>query len=812
MGPPTKLEPNSLVGEDFKIERRLGEGGMGVVYAARQLTTGHERAVKVMHSPFALDLRSRERFEQEARIGARILSDHVVQVIAAGVDEQTHTPWIAMELLAGQDLERHIQTRGPLPLADAALVSGQVIHAVAAAHDVDVVHRDIKPENIFLSVSRVVGVPFMVKILDFGIAKLRSSARAATVAVGTPGYMAPEQSQSSEDLGPPADVWSLGLVVFRMLTGSPFWRAAAEGMDMPRLWREMLIDPIPRATERAAEYGAEQRLPPGFDEWFAACVEREPSLRFQHARAAGLALDEVFRAAGVTNLPSLSPNTAGPGLSAAIHEVHNAHAAAPGGTLFMSRTFGPDATSAQLTPAQLTSTQTTAREPNFSLTTHRVSFREPGERLVALANEGDNLLEVSLAAGVPHYHACGGKAQCSTCRVVVLQGSAALGPRTEAEAKVAQRRKWPKTTRLACQARIYGPCTVKRLVVDPNDATMADIRRTTEGGAARSQPATALVLRLEGIDEVLAHGFPDDAIHVLERCLAPLEELLEDNGGRMAGFDGATAIAAFAPGADGVRRALRVALRASARIRRLNPYLLKHFGAQVSTAAGLGGGILLEGKATTNSHTGQVLMGAAIREARRACGFATPGQVMAPSALLEGLELICTEGPEQLSIIHDFAKSDVVYLVQTSFDRIEGRALAFAEAFYADLFERHPDSIALFEHSDMQRQHKMLTDTLALAVRGLDNFAKIEDAVRELGERHVDYGATLRDYKFVGQALLATLERFLGDAFTPEAELAWREVYSTLVRTMTMTPTMTPPPTTPPTTTTTPTPTTTTTG
>ena len=96
-----------------------------------------------------------------------------------------------------------------------------------------------------------------------------------------------------------------------------------------------------------------------------------------------------------------------------------------------------------------------------------------------------------------------------------------------------------------------------------------------------------------------------------------------------------------------------------------------------------------------------------------------------------------------------------------------------------------PVAIPAFEHTDMARQQRMLMDTLALAIRGLDDFGKIEQAVRELGDRHVDYGATMRDYKMVGQALLTTLERFLGDAFTPEAELAWREVYSTLVRTMT---------------------------
>jgi serine/threonine protein kinase/ferredoxin/hemoglobin-like flavoprotein len=775
---PAQLKLDSIIGEDFKLVRRIGEGGMGVVYAAVQLTTGHERAVKIMHSPFAVDKRARERFEQEARIGARIQSDHVVQVVAAGIDEASRTPWLAMELLSGQDLERYLRTRGPLPLADTAVVIGQVMHAIAAAHDVDVVHRDIKPENIFLSVSRVVGIPFMVKILDFGIAKLRSSVRSATVAVGTPGYMAPEQSQASDDIGPAADVWSLGLVVYRMLTGRPFWRASGEDATMPQLWRELLIDPIPRASERATEQGREQLLPAGFDEWFAACVEREPSLRFQHARAAGVALDQVMRAVGVNALSSLgSSSTPTPGLSAALREGQ----ATPqsGVTVAMASGFAPNIAGLH-DPAR-----TTAPASNLSMPSHRVAFRERGERVVTLAPEGAKLLDVSLDAGISHYHACGGNARCSTCRVVVLEGRDSLSPRTDAEQQIATRRKWPATTRLACQARVRGPVTVQRMVIDPNDASLTDLRRTTEGGATRSQPATVLVLRLDGIDAVLADGFPDDAIHMFERCLVPLEELLADNGGHMVGFDGTAAIAAFEPGLDGVRRALRVSLRVSARIRRLNPYLLKHFGAQVSTAAGLGGGMLLEGKATTQGRAGLVLMGAAVRDARRACDYAARGQVLARAELLEGQDLVCADASAGFLSVLDFAKSDVVYLVQSSFDLLEGQATAFATAFYDHLFELHPAAAPLFENTDMTRQKKMLMDTIALAVRGLDDFGKIAPAVRELGERHVDYGATMRDYKFVGHALLDTLAQFLGEGFTPEAELAWREIYSTLVRTMT---------------------------
>lgn len=770
---------------------------MGTVYAATHLPTGYERAIKILHASFSMDARARERFEQEARIGARIHSDHVVQVVAAGIDGPTRTPWLAMELLEGQDLERHVQQRGAMALGDVAQVTGQVVHALSAAHDVNIVHRDVKPENVFLSRSRVVGVPFMVKILDFGIAKLRTRIRAATLAVGTPGYMAPEQSQSSADITPAADVWSLGLVVFRMLVGYPFWLATVEGSGMPRLWREMLVDPLPTATERASEFGRSGLLPEGFDDWFAACVEREPSLRFPDARAAGRALDKVLRRAGVNTVAPTAQ------LSKAIADAldtgdeldwdgFETHAPVRGASTEARDV--PSFTQAQTTmPAQ----GSNSLAPKTPALTHRVSFREPGERVVASAPEGDTLLDVSLNAGIPHFHACGGNARCSTCRVVVLQGRDNLSPRPPLEQRIAERRQWPASTRLACQARVLGPCMVRRLVSDPNEANMADMRRSTQSRVASSCSANVLALRLDGIDEVLAEGFPDDAVHVLERAIAPLQELVAINGGRLAGIEGTTVVAAFEPDLEGMRRAVRVALRTPARIRALNPYVIKHFGAQVGVTVGVGTGTLLE--ATTPEASAdpatrdRVLMGAAVRQAREACTLAHRGQVLAPVAAIEGLELeLGAElhaqiGAKSVTFVEvlDFAKSDVVFLVQSSFDRLGGKAPAFAQDFYDDLFERHPAAIELFEHTDMARQQQMLMDTLALAVRGLDDFAAIEATVRELGQRHVDYGATLSDYKHVGGALLATLQRYLGEDFTPEVELAWREVYSTLVRTMT---------------------------
>jgi serine/threonine protein kinase/hemoglobin-like flavoprotein len=765
MGLATNLDAGAVI-DDFKVVRKLGEGGMGVVFAATQLTTGHDRALKVMHSPFALDLRARERFEQEARIGARIHSDHIVQVVAAGVHEVTATPWLAMELLQGQDLEQYLLTRGPMPLGDVALVTGQVGHALAAAHDVGVVHRDIKPENIFLSVSRVLGVPFMIKVLDFGIAKLRATARSATVAVGTPAYMAPEQTQTRDDIGPPADVWAFGLVLFRMLTGGYFWRAADNDAALPLLWRELLIDPIPAASQRARELGKPEVIPPGFDEWLARCLEREPEARFPNAREALAGLEAVFSAAGIARS---SPGGAG-------SELLRVVSSGPART--------PPADPSAPTRAATSHVQRTLRSDPSTAAQHRVSFREESERIVAVAAEGSTLLAVSLAAGIRHFHACGGRARCSTCRVVVLDGKENLGPRTAAEQAIADRRNWPATTRLACQATVHGPCVVRRLVVDSSDASVADIRRTASDDDTRSAPAVVVAMRFDGVDSVLADGFPDDAIHVFERCAASVGELVTLNGGRLVGVEGSSVIAAFPDGEDGIRRALRVALRVAARVRQLNPYLLRHFGAQVDTASGVGQGMLVEGVATAQNKQRSVLIGASVRRARRALQHAAGGEVVVDPALLANLDVVARPRVEGLVQVVDFAKSDVVFLVQSSFDRIGGEASSFARSFYEELFRIYPEAIPMFEHTDMERQRKMLMDTLGLAVRGLDDFGKIENAVRELGARHVDYGVRLKDYKYVGQALIGTLRSFLGDDFTPDAELAWREVYSSLVRTM----------------------------
>lgn len=296
MSIPTALTPGSVFARDYSIVRPLSEGGMGAVYVVQQLSTGAQRALKLMHPQLVREPRQRARFEQEARVGAQIESEHVVSVLSSGVDDASGLPWLVMELLSGQDLAQAIAERGALSLDDVRDILAQVTHAVAAAHRVGIVHRDLKPENIFLAVSHREGQTRLVKVLDFGIAKVVAEAKAtATQALGTPIWMAPEQTEASRSITPAADVWALGLIAFRMLTGKHFWISAnSDEATATMVLREVVIDAIVPASQRAREYGSPGLLPPGFDDWFSRCVVRDPTLRFPDAGAARAAFSTMF--------------------------------------------------------------------------------------------------------------------------------------------------------------------------------------------------------------------------------------------------------------------------------------------------------------------------------------------------------------------------------------------------------------------------------------------------------------------------------------------------------------------------------------
>lgn len=278
----------------------LARGGFGAVYVAEQLTTERRVALKML-ARYAEDV-SVERLLAEARVTSRILSDHIVQVIDAGVDSAAGDVFVVMELLRGSTLDDRVMDHGPIPAPEVAEIMRQIAVGLDKAHGyVDptgrttpIIHRDLKPSNIFVT-QRDDGRP-LLKILDFGAAKVLSqTTKTSGVIRGTPQFMAPEQA-----LGEPStvetDIWALGLIAFYLLTGRSYWLTVENNGTQTQLFAELLNLPFAGASARARQLGAEAPLPATFDAWFSRCVNRDHAQRFPNA---GLAAAELSRALGV---------------------------------------------------------------------------------------------------------------------------------------------------------------------------------------------------------------------------------------------------------------------------------------------------------------------------------------------------------------------------------------------------------------------------------------------------------------------------------------------------------------------------------
>ncbi len=310
------LRRGQTVAGRYCIERRIAQGGMGVVYAAEHLSTEERVALKVLWPHVLGSKAALENFQLEARIAARLGGEHIVRILDAGVDEALGLPYLAMELLRGQTLEAVVAERGRLGPAEAVWVMAQVARALDRAHGyVDrkgrlspIVHRDLKPENLFLALPA--GGRPTLKVLDFGVAKvLTQSQKSSQELRGTPLFMANEQIEGGV-LTPQVDVWALGLIAYYMLTGRYYWRSAShpEGGLSP-LFHEVLHRPIEAPGARARAQGLAPPWPAAFDAWFLRCVDRDPAARFASAGAAGEALSEAL---GVSEGRSLKGLEAAP--------------------------------------------------------------------------------------------------------------------------------------------------------------------------------------------------------------------------------------------------------------------------------------------------------------------------------------------------------------------------------------------------------------------------------------------------------------------------------------------------------------------
>ena len=256
----------------YRVLERIGAGGMGAVWLAEHLALGRRAAVKVLHPEYSAKPEIVQRFFNEARAATAISDPGIVQVFDFG-QHTDGSAYLVMELLEGETLEKRLTSLGRLAIADALRVMHQVASTLGAAHARGIVHRDLKPENIFLVRDSAVLGGERAKILDFGIAKLASNAgglKTSTQAVmGTPMYMSPEQCRGAGHVDQRSDVYSLGCVLFHLLTGRPLFDAEGVGDIMAMHLRE----PAPRLSTRTTE------MPPEVDDLVARCLEKDPTRR-----------------------------------------------------------------------------------------------------------------------------------------------------------------------------------------------------------------------------------------------------------------------------------------------------------------------------------------------------------------------------------------------------------------------------------------------------------------------------------------------------------------------------------------------------
>ena len=257
--------PGTIVGGKLRLERPLARGGMGSLWVARHVQLGSAVAVKFLDPRFASSPAHRARFEREARAAANLKTPHVVHVQDYGLEEDT--PYIVMELLEGEDLEQRLERVGRMSLQDTARVLGQVAKALKRAHEAGFVHRDLKPLNLFLA---RVDEEEVVKVLDFGIAKDLHDAAIGNGTqtgelMGSPHYMSPEQVRGLRDIDYLTDLWSLGVILYRMVTGCiPF-----HGDQFGAILAAVLTEPIPRCA------AVGQGLPPPTDAFFPLAMAGE---------------------------------------------------------------------------------------------------------------------------------------------------------------------------------------------------------------------------------------------------------------------------------------------------------------------------------------------------------------------------------------------------------------------------------------------------------------------------------------------------------------------------------------------------------
>src|SRR4051794_34413373 len=276
-----------IIGELFdgryRLERRIGTGGMADVYLAEDETLHRQVAIKILADRYTQDEGFVERFRREATAAAGLNHPNIVSIYDRGESDGTY--YIAMEYIDGPTLKEEITSRAPLPEAEAVGYAQQVLQALEFAHRRGVIHRDIKPHNMMLTPDG------LLKVTDFGIARATNQAEMTEVGsiVGTAQYLSPEQARG-QTVGPQSDLYSMGTVLYEMLTGEvPFTGGSAVEIAM----RQVNDQPTPPSRKN-------RLISPAIEQVVMRALAKDPALRFRSAREMSDELERTRRGLAVS--------------------------------------------------------------------------------------------------------------------------------------------------------------------------------------------------------------------------------------------------------------------------------------------------------------------------------------------------------------------------------------------------------------------------------------------------------------------------------------------------------------------------------
>lgn len=413
---------------------------------------------------------------------------------------------------------------------------------------------------------------------------------------------------------------------------------------------------------------------------------------------------------------------------------------------------------------------------------------------ITLDDPGMSLLEAAVKNRIPHMQECGGNGRCTTCRVKILEGLQNVAPRNGLESRMAKRRGWDPSVRLACQTKISGPVRLERQI-----KTFSEISRLQEemirAGKGEEKQLAILFCDMRNFTPFVEGNMAYDVVHILNRFFSALGEPILMNNGLIYQYVGDEIVGVFGlDSSDNMQNclaAMRAALGMKAALEVLNKDIKKEFGIQLEVGIGVHFGPVIVGKVGHPSHQQFGIIGDAANVASRVQSANKDLQttILATDNFLcqlprgtarvgkaQKLHLKGKGAATQLYELTGFDKEDDLFLVQKTTGALFSEEGAFANAFYECLFAMAPEAQHMFQGS-MERQGYLMGHMLKGAIYALSRPKNVALGFRELGRRHIGYGVREEHYLLVRKALVDTLESRLKEDYSDRIRLAWERMF-----------------------------------